>query len=250
MENLTEVPTEAPVEITIANTTYNQVPSPDYNSQNVVYAKKPKNKLFAVIACILAVVIVGVGGFFAYTFITAENHEEVALNYAKALANAEYDGIESRLVFDVDKLFYDMCIQEYIEDGLSPKEALAELKKDFIKNANVNIEDEEDLFYEYCEFYSKQMKVRGHFVEAEFKGSEKMDNEELYEFIEDWDEEFEEVGLDLDDYMNMGKIKGAYNIRIDVKERYAGEDTNEENMSFVVVKYGMKWKVIDFTFID
>ena len=50
--------------------------------------------------------------------------------------------------------------------------------------------------------------------------------------------------------MDMGKIKGAYNIRIDVKERYAGEDTNEENMSFVVVKYGMKWKVIDFTFID
>ena len=110
--NLTEVPTKTPVEIPIANTTYNQVPSPDYNSQNVVYAKKPKNKLFAVIACILAVVIVGVGGFFAYTFITAENHEEVALNYAKALANAEYDGIESRLVFDVDKLFFCFILLE------------------------------------------------------------------------------------------------------------------------------------------
>ena len=55
--NLTEVPTKTPVEIPIANTTYNQVPSPDYNSQNVVYAKKPKNKLFAVIACILAMAL-------------------------------------------------------------------------------------------------------------------------------------------------------------------------------------------------
>ena len=253
VENPAPAPAMTPTEVPAANPVYNQVPAASYNPQNVVYAKKPKNKLVVIIACIVAAVIVGVGGFFAVSLITAEDHEEVAENYAKASLNADYDGITSRIAFDIDEMFYDMLIMEYMEDDdLTEEEAFEELKEEAKEEGDIDIDDEDEVFEKWCESRAKSLEDSKYSYKIEVKDSEKIDNDELEEMIEDLKEEFEEEGLKLKDYMDVDDIKEAYEVELSIKTKSDDADDWGEPIerSFTVVKMGMKWKVLDFSMID
>jgi len=208
-----------------ADNSADPAPKSEQNTVTLEDKSKPKSKIRMIIACLLAMTATATIGFFAYTAIFVEGREEVVKNYVEALESADYEGIKSRLVYDIDELGNDL----YFDNEIVGEEISEYFKEELgIEDGNMGA-----LYDEFSPFY-----------EAEVEGLQEMEDSDLEEYIEEYKDSFAETGIDLEHYIEFDKITDAYEAEVSVKGTYG--DDYEEKIQLVVVKYDGKWKMLDF----
>lgn len=203
--------------------------------------KKSKNKLVGLIACALALIVVIVGVVSIISMATAGNYEKVAVKYAESYFRADYDGIKDSLPYDVDEMFYDMFRAMCREQDMSLEEGYEEFEEEF----EISINGADDLLPKYCDGYARMISDENeeYSIEVEVSDTRELEDYEIEAAIDENNYYYSEWGVDLGDYVDEDKIKKGYEVQLSVTFDN-GEYVDTEEITYTVVKYGGKWKVL------
>lgn len=210
------------------------------NNSKVVN-KNSKNKMIGLFVCIVVFAVVILGVLLGIRTATAGDYKKVAIKYAESYYIADYKGIKECLPYDVDEMFYDMFREICKGDDMTLEEGYAELEEEF----DVRIKGANDLLPKYCEAYAREIEdgYDEYSIEADVEDVVELSHYEIEAVIEENNDYYEEWGVELDDYIDADKIKKGYSVTLSVIFD-EGEDIYTEEMTYTVVKYKGKWKVL------
>lgn len=198
--------------------------------------KKTNNKLVGIVACAAVVVIALI-----IALTSGGNYKSVAKKYVESVLKFDYRGIKSTLIYDVDEVYEELVDNLADESDMSKKEVLEMLSDEF----DSKIKDTDDIFRKMCEVAEEEFKddYGKCSIKVKVVDAQELDEDEIEDVIY-WQRY---AGLDMEDQINQKKIKKAYEVELETTVDFADDDIDDETeeITVVVAKYGLKWKVID-----
>lgn len=164
-------------------------------------------KKLTVIICAVVLLVAIVVSIFA---MGGDDYEEVAQNYISAVIRSDFDVAKKYAPFDVEDAFGNM------EDDI------------------LDLWDYDSYDNEYV-------------VTTEVIRSYEINQDKIERVVDEIEEELNfDYGFEIDDYMDITKIKKAYQVkvRVSVYEPSDDEEWPAETLTCTVVKYKGKWRVL------
>lgn len=212
--------------------------------------KNKKKKIIRIASVIIAfVIIIGL-----FNVIFSDSAEDVAEKYLKATYSCDFKKASKYLAFDFNSFMTDLI--EITAEGkdVSVDELYNEFEDEYEDeyDKKINIKGTSDFIKHlgkmiYNEEFSDDGKIK---VTVEITNSEKISKYEARKEVKDF-QDYLDDDLDINDYIDTDKISKAYRIEYEVTLKSSEDDEEDsETDELLVVKYGLKWKVVDATILD